>query len=264
MRTSMWLFSAMLLATTLAAEEGGVPLDPVGDAKSAVESFIRDFKPGMDTSDMNELTGHVRENSYGLTIAKDYRIVKPYIRWLSDTLHLPDRTRQNMLHTLGALGDVAAAKVVKGHATDTTMSPGVRRAAAIAICFLGNAEIGTGALKDLVLTKAMPLNTFTPWQFLGSGSRPVKLKTAADEKALTRYICWLAERATDENTIAYSISYLLQKDDESKAVAFRVAERALRSPDVYLLGQNDKRDLLSRLAAFGGERGKALAAQYEK
>jgi hypothetical protein len=73
----------------------------------------------------------------------------------------------------------------------------------------------------------------------------------------------LAQRATDENTISYSIAYLLQKDDESKAIAFRVAEKALQSPDVYLSGKNDRLHLLSRLAYFAGERGKALAAKYE-
>ena len=51
-----------------------------------------------------------------------------------------------------------------------------------------------------------------------------------------------------------------------------MAEKALQAPEVYLpgvyppagSGNSDRRDLLGKLAAFGGERGKALAAQYEK
>ena len=169
--------------------------------------------------------------------------MEPYVRWLNDTVQLPDEARQNMLCTLGALGDMGAAKVVMRYATDTTMSPGVRYDAATALCLLGNAETGTQVLKDLALTNAFPLNHFPPLPFLGSGAAPVTLKSAADEKALTLYMRWLAERATDEYTIESSVTYLLQKDEDSRNFALRVAERALQSPDVYLPGQNDKHDL---------------------
>jgi hypothetical protein len=109
----------------------------------------------------------------------------------------------------------------------------------------------------------MPLNHFPPLQFLDQDWEPAKLKSAADENALTAYMRWLAERATDEYTIGASVTYLLQKDDDSRNFALRVAERALQSPDKYLSGENDKLHLLSCLA-FGGERGKALAAKYAK
>jgi hypothetical protein len=263
------LLAAALLSTTLAAKESwdngeeGVLTDPAHEVSPVVDDLIRDFKPGMDTSELNWLTRFIRANCGGLRAIGDYRIVKPYTKWLSDTVQLTDEARRNMLQTLGALGDTSAAKVVMKYATDTTMRPLVRYEAAVAICLLGNAETGTRVLQDLALTKTVPFNWLAPWQFVGSEKKPVGLKSVADEKALTLYVRWLAERATDENTIAYSISYLLQKDDASKALAFRVAERALQSPDVYLPGQNDRRDLLSRLAWFGGKRGKALAAKYE-
>ena len=203
-RTSIWLIVAVLLATGVGSRDGGrVPKDPVGEARSAVDQFIRDFKPGMDTSDMNALTWYVRENCGALVVVRDYRIVKPYVQWLSDTVKLPDEARQNMLQTLGVLGDTAAAKVVMRYASDTSMSPGVRYEAAVAICFLGNAEAGTRVLENLALTNAVPHDALPAWQFFGSGNKPVKLKSAADEKALTLYMRWLAERATCENIIGY-------------------------------------------------------------
>jgi len=264
-RTSISLIVALLLTLALAAEEeGGMSENPMGDAMSAFESLTHAIKPGMDTVETNRLTFTIRKNSYILIIRDDHRVVSPYVQWLSDTLKLPDEARGNMLYTLGALGDMTAAKVVMRYAADTTMGPGVRYEAATALCLLGNAETGTQVLKNLALTNALPLNHFPPLPFLGSGLAPVKLKSAADEKALILYMRWLAEQATDEYTIAYSVSYLLQKDDLSSDLAFRVAEKALRSPDIYLPGSNDKRDLLSKLGALGGERGKALAAKYAK
>ena len=259
------LIVALLLTLALAAEEEGGPSEnPMGDARSAFDSLTHAIKPGMDTAEINVLTFKIRENSYALAINKDNRVVEPYVRWLNDTVQLPDEARQNMLYTLGALGDMAAAKVVMRYATDTTMSPGVRYDAATALCLLGNAETGTQVLKDLALTNAFPLNHFPPLPFLGSGAAPVTLKSAADEKALTLYMRWLAERATDEYTIGSSVTYLLQKDEDSRNLALRVAEKALQSPDVYLPGQSDKRALLSYLVRVGGERGKALAAKYAK
>jgi hypothetical protein len=256
----------VLLVTTLAAEEGGVPLDPVGDAESAVESFIRGFKPGMDTCDMNELTLAVRQSSYGLTLAKDCRIVKPYIRWLSDTLQLPAGTHQNMLHTLGALGDIDAAKVVLKYARDTTMTPLVRYEAAVATCLLGNADAGTRVLKELALTKAVPYDWLPASEFFDMRWRPAKLKSATDEKAMTFYFRWLAEWAKGR-ALVDAVGYLLQRDERSREDAFLCAERALKDPDVYLPEQTKthvKGALLRRLTWYGGERGKALATQYEK
>jgi hypothetical protein len=269
-RTMYLLTTCVLLATTLAAEpnypsyEGGVLLDPAHEVSPAVDRLIRDYKPGMDTSALNGLTGFIRAYSGALRLIGDCRIVKPYMEWLSDTVRLPDEARGNMLHTLGLLGDVAAAKVVMTYATDTTMSPRVRYEAATALCLLGNAETGTQVLKNLALTNALPLNHFPPLQFLGSGWAPVKLRSAADEEALTLYMRWLAERGTDEYTISSSVTYLLQKDEGSRDFAFRIAERALQSPDVYLSGENAKHAFLSCVARFGGERGKALAAKYAK
>jgi hypothetical protein len=258
------LVSCVLIAISLApGQEGGVPLDPVGDAKSAVERFFRDFKPRMDTSAMNELVRAVRHSSYGLTISKDYRIVKPFVKLLNGTAPLSDESRQNILYTLGGLGDTTAAKVVMRYTTDSTMSPEVRYEAATALCLLGSAETGTQVLKKLAQTNALPLNHFPPLQFLGSGWAPVKLKSAADEEAITLYMRWLAERATYEYTIGSSVTYLLQKDEDSRDFALRVAERALQSPDVYLSGENDKLHLLKTLAVFGGDTGTALVARYE-
>jgi hypothetical protein len=264
MRTIVWLLTALLLTLPLAAEEeGGMSENPMGDAMSAFSSLTHAIKPGMDTVEVNRLTFKILNNSYVLVIRDDHRVVSPYVRWLSGTMKLPDEARGNMLYTLGVLGDMAAAKVVMRYATDSTMSPRVRYEAATALCLLGNAETGTQVLKNLALTNALPLNHFPPLQFLGSGAAPVKLKSTADEKALTLYMRWLAERATDEYTIGASVTYLLQKDEDSRNLALRVAERALQSPDVYLSGENDKLHLLSCLA-FGGERGKALAAKYAK
>jgi hypothetical protein len=268
MRTSiMWLLASALLATTLAlAEEGGVPLDPAGDARSAVEGFIHGFKPGMDTFDMNELTLCVRENSYGLTIAKDYRIVKPYIRWLSDTLQLPDKTRQNMLHTLGALGQMDAAKVVLKYAVDTTMTPLVRYEATVAICLLGNAEAGTQVLEDLALNKAVSYNWLPASEFFDTKWKPAKLKSTADEKAMTLFFRWLAKHAKGRGLVD-AVGYLLQRDEQSRDLAFQWAERALKDPQVYLpeLPHTHVRSsMLDMLTWYGDERGKALAAQYEE
>jgi hypothetical protein len=228
-----------------------------------VDQFLEKFSPGMDTAEMEELTGWVSEHSGLLATIKDYRIVKPYVKWLTDAAKLPDGVRYSMLHTLGMVGDMTAVPVVRMLAADTTR-PMVRLGAAEALCLLGDAVTGTRVLMDMARTEAVPFEWLPTATFMGSRGAPVKLKTAADEKAVTAYFRWLAEHAEGGNALAYSISYLLQRDKASKDIAFRVAERALQAPEVYLPGRNDKLHLLSRLAGFGGERGKALAARYEK
>jgi hypothetical protein len=268
-RNMTWLCMAMLLllapAVANQAPDVEEPSGPGDEARCAVDLFLRDYRPGMDTAGVKWLTSYVAQWCGWLAIAQDFRIVKPFIRCLADTAVLPDGVRQDMLQTLGVLGDMAATKVVMKYAVDTTMAPLVRYEAAVAMCFLGNAETGTQVLKNLALANALPPGyTFTPLQFLDSKHNPKKLKSTADEKAVTLYIRWLAERTTNANVVDYSVSYLLQKDEDSRNFAFRVAERALQSPDVYLSGQNDKLHLLSTLAGFGGERGKALAVHYEK
>lgn len=269
-RSMIWLCMAMLLllapAVANQAPDAEEPSGPGEEARCAVDLFLWAYnRPEMDTADMNAFTSRVARWCGWLALMRDFRIVKPFVKCLADTTPLPDDARQNMLHTLGVLGDMTAAEVVLKYAVDTTKTPLVRYEAAVAICFLGNAETGTQVLKSLALADALPPGyTFTPCQFLSSEGKPKKLKSAADEKALTLYIRWLAERTTNANVIDYSVSYLLQKDDDSRNFAFQVAERALQSPDVYLPGRNDRRSLLSKLAGFGGERGKALAARFEK
>jgi hypothetical protein len=259
--------TVLLLASAVANQppDAEQPSGPGDVARRAVDWFLQDYRPGMDTASIKRLTSYVVQYCGWLALMRDFRIVKPFIKCLADTAALPDGARQDMLHTLGVLGDMAAAKVAMKYAVDTTMAPLVRYEAAVAICFLGNADAGTQVLKDLVLANALPPGyTFTPRQFLDLDHKPKKLKSAADEKALAVYIRWLAERTTNADVIDYSVCYLLQKDEDSRNFALRVAERALQSPDVYLSGRNDKRSLLSTLAGFGGERGKALAARFEK
>ncbi len=261
------LIACVPLAMSFAAgQEGGVSLDQVGEAKAAVERFLRSFRRGMDTADMNELSWAVRQNSYGLTIAGDYRVVKPYIRWLTDTPQMPDKTRQNMLHTLGVLGVIDAAKVVLRYAKDTTMTSLTRYEAAVSVCLLGNADAGTRVLKDLALAKAVPYDWLPAGGFFDTKWRPAKLKSAADEEAMTLYFRWLAKRAKGRGLVD-AVGYLLQRDEQSRDLAFQWAERALKDPEVYLPEQANthvKVALLRRLTWHGGERGKALAVQYEK
>jgi hypothetical protein len=264
MRTALLLILAALVATTRAyREEGGVSIDPVGEATADFELLSRDFRPGMDTAELNELTWQISQRAWGLAINRNYLVVGSYTEWLSDTVQLPDEARQYMLRTLGVLGDTTAAKIVMKYATDTVSEPSVRYEAAIAICLLGNAEVGTRVLEDMALAGTVRYDHLPTWQFLGSGSAPVKLKRAADEKALTSYFRWLAGHAESAETQTYAVCYLLQRDKDSRNLAYRVAERALKTPGVYLPDRNDKRALLGVLGGFGGKRGKALAAKYE-
>jgi len=255
----------LLLAPAVANQ----PLDPeqpnglVDEARYAVDQFLEKFNPGMDTVEMKEITGWVSEHSGILATIKDYRIVKPYVKWLADTAKLPDGVRYSMLHTLGMVGDTTAVPVVRMLVADTTR-PMVRLGAAEALCLLGDAVTGTRVLMDMARTEAVPFEWLPTATFMGSRGAPVKLKTAADEKAMTAYFRWLAEHTKGANALAEAVTYLLQRDEESKNLAYRVAERALKAPEVYLPDRNDKRGLLGRLAGFGGERGKALAARYGK
>ena len=261
------MLTALLLTLSLAAEEeGGMSENPMGDAMSAFGSLTHAIKPGMDTAEINRLTFTIRKNSYVLVIRDDHRVVSPYVRWLSDTVKLPDEARGNMLYTLGVLGDMAAAKVVMKYAADTAMIPGVRYEAAIALCFLGNAEAGTQVLEDLAVAKAVPYDWLPTSEFFDTGGRPIKLKSTADEEAVSLYFRWLAER-TKGRTLIGAVGYLLQRDDASRDVACRVAERALNDPVVYLPEQaytHVKASLLDMLTWYGGERGKTLAAKYAK
>jgi hypothetical protein len=91
-------------------------------------------------------------------------------------------------------------------------------------------------------------------------SQAARLRNPVQESIVTSYFQEMVESGQN---LALAVCYLLQKDEQSREIAFRIAEDVLRTSAASKGGIAVPQNLRGYLRKFGGERGEALSSKYQ-
>jgi len=240
-------------------------------AKGSVDNFLRAYQAGgIDTAIKRDFWLVYDLLNYAGILAErhDTRVVKPLIELLKDTTRFDDDTHSIMAAALGWLGDTTAVPVLKGCLKRTTREF-TRLEAGIALCLLGELRTGLPVVEEYAKREEPPYSenfgggAVTNPFFTGTSWAPIELPNKEDDKALVRYFERVLTYPSEENRI-YAIVWLLQKDGANKELAYQAAIDIIENTEPRPYMGRNRKWVLSILKRRGGERGKAIAAEYEK
>lgn len=238
-----------------------VPLhyNPTTEARRAVDGFLRSYRPGLDDSALMVSIGYVREWVITLREDGDLRLVEPLTEVIADTAAHTDVVTSLAICVLMQLRARSALPAIRPYLGLRSM-PRSRLGAAATLATLGEADLGVPVLEEYIrLPGALPegsVSTTISYAFLDNG-RAIDLQSPAQESIVSCFFQRIAERASGQTLVA-AVCYLLQKDERSRTVAFRVAERTLKKTALSRSDENAQHNIRGYLERYGGERGRAL------
>jgi hypothetical protein len=260
--------STVLLVVSAAIANGGPSTDassrynPTADAKAAVDGFLCAYRSGLDDSALMVRIGYVREWVITLREAGDLRLAEPLTEVVADTAAHSDAVTSLAMRALTQLRVQSALSAVRRY-LELPSRPLSRLGAAAMLAILGEAELGIPVLEEYVRqhgasSEGHASATLT-YAFLDNG-RAVELRSPVQESIVASFFQRVAEGASGQTLVA-TVCYLLQKDELSRTVAFRVAERTLKKAATSPSDENAQHNIRAYLEMYGGERGRALLGE---
>jgi len=272
MRTSVWLLTALLLATTTTAMAGPFGLFESAEKKkvsSLAEALIRKCESGVDGRALEfdcEMLS-VRHKLLGET--ERQKLVAPLLSVLEDTARYDDGTHFDVIPLLGRLRQPEVIPTLLA-CLEREGRPLTRFQAGAALTRLGQARAGLPAVEEWARRGQRICTTCTRYRSPALGVcqlelDEVTLPERAEDSALNQYFVRVLSYPSQTLRID-AIQFLLGKDGTNKEAAFDAAIDILEHPrperDAWFA--SDRKQVLGLLRKRGGPRGKALAEAYEK
>jgi len=264
-----------VLAVLITVPQGLANGDPLEDlanrARQSVNNFLREYELDGDPKNLSRHLEILSEKGPFLRRIGDMRLVEPLIEILGDTTRFSDVAHFHAANILGGLRDGKAIPALK-ECLGQGNRERTRFAAGIALALLGRARTGLPVVEEYVkqgkkveVVGAGPATSYVVPFFEGSNWKPLELPDKDEDEALNRYIETVLTCPLELERI-YAIKYLLKKDGTNKDLAYEAAVEILDQPNPeqpeFL--QRNREALLGVLRDDGGERGKAIAAEYER